>query len=1213
MNEYIEVINQIKPKNNQSFAIADVNDLRGGYIQVETISEMQAFLSTNKLKEGMLCYVKTVTDNVHIYQYYNGTWNQWGGQGGSGSGGMSLKVVAKLSDLNNPDLKITGQIVFVTEVNSIRYYNGSIWESFSKIYIQSTAPEDKGGIWIDTSEEKEYLDSNSVIQNLLQVIAILQEEVKRLHWAFDSQMDFGNFTNNKYYEYDNSTPVEPTYGTSESSDTAEESTALLTDTVNDVEPTDDKNLLPNGRHLCIKSGTYSEMLTNKADFLPKELLWCYDTKTLWIKDPNTLNLIQIGSSTTAPDETMEQILTEVIGTGSSAKTKITGIEFADMTDKTLTYLVQVKDGKLDVHDYRLDTNSLAGNAQTISSGTYYAKPYFPILADYTGNTDSPMIYINMVYCGADGDSKSYNPCSHNFVELCNLSNKDLNLKGLYLHYTERNTSNWVSLPLVGVIKAKGTFLIRGAQCSVENINTTYIKVSTYDIIWDKESTYNNTQLEISTESETHSIWDSNNTIKFANNCSFYLSGEPSTDYYKTNVLNLSAPWNTLGTVKWYVDLVGIGSYNSISMPSEGSAQSHTGQNSLLMRYYNMDFVSQAIKASALRSNSTDWTYINLANINPKLSIDNYRPRSSSENKDIFFDKHLLQEGAPNIVTCSFGHNAHTTRCFNWVSVGYYDEYIWFTTTSGDYSDINNKFESFKLGDGRSANGKNWDNTIYNRIRSITTDGTAFTVHKFIKDFTEPTAGTTITYYYKVGRDGFWSSEKSFTLRNRSDVIANGFNYVQVTDQQGFTGEEYESWRLSAEYINQDKATNKYDFCINTGDATQNGNRINEWIDYFNAGVSIFDNTEQMYTVGNNDLCPLDVYTLGVGDDLSKTSPINVQYFFTFEHPYEIPLSKTGVYVPCVYSFVYGNTYFLSMNSEITDAARTNLFGDITGVNVYSNLQSWCTNDLASHSGDTNIAWKIAFCHEGPFSIITQNTLMSYAVKTGDTYTKNSSITRGGSHLNTVGNYWFSQFLQDNNFKLCMGGHKHTYANSRLIREDSSKTMEPIVYDSTYIPDTGSGATYPSWYTALGDREKLCVQLSNNATQNYVKYVMCQATGYKLVSNKELPAINIPWLLEYYPAAQVEDSTTNTAVSTVLAAQKFSHYIIWNVGTGTEVELTSGSTTSRARIKGLAYKLVLTATPTTAWAYKYNTPILLGALSKSGGNGSTHPTNNIIIE
>jgi hypothetical protein len=70
---------------------------------------------------------------------------------------------------------------------------------------------------------------------------------------------------------------------------------------------------------------------------------------------------------------MEQILTEVIGVGSAAKTKIVGIEFADMTNKENTYLVRVKDGKLDVHDYRLDQNNLAGNAQTLGTGIYYIK------------------------------------------------------------------------------------------------------------------------------------------------------------------------------------------------------------------------------------------------------------------------------------------------------------------------------------------------------------------------------------------------------------------------------------------------------------------------------------------------------------------------------------------------------------------------------------------------------------------------------------------------------------------------------------------------------------------------------------------------------------------------------------------------------------------------------------------------------------------------
>jgi len=33
--------------------------------------------------------------------------------------------------------------------------------------------------------------------------------------------------------------------------------------------------------------------------------------------------------------------------------------------------------------------------------------------------------------------------------------------------------------------------------------------------------------------------------------------------------------------------------------------------------------------------------------------------------------------------------------------------------------------------------------------------------------------------------------------------------------------------------------------------------------------------------------------------------------------------------------------------------------------------------------------------------------------------------------------------------------------------------------------------------------------------------MCQATGYKLISNKELPARDIPWLKNYYPISATD--------------------------------------------------------------------------------------------
>ena len=98
----------------------------------------------------------------------------------------------------------------------------------------------------------------------------------------------------------------------------------------------------------------------------------------------------------------------------------------------------------------------------------------------------------------------------------------------------------------------------------------------------------------------------------------------------------------------------------------------------------MDFISQAVKATTARKNSVDWTYVDLNVDNPKLDKQMYVPKASYESKECFYNKTKLTDGAPNIITCSFGQNAHTTRTFNWVSKGYYDEYIWFANEDGEY-------------------------------------------------------------------------------------------------------------------------------------------------------------------------------------------------------------------------------------------------------------------------------------------------------------------------------------------------------------------------------------------------------------------------------------------------------------------------------------------------------------------------------------------------
>jgi hypothetical protein len=112
--------------------------------------------------------------------------------------------------------------------------------------------------------------------------------------------------------------------------------------------------------------------------------------------------------------------------------------------------------------------------------------------------------------------------------------------------------------------------------------------------------------------------------------------------------------------------------------------------------------------------------------------------------------------------------------------------------------------------------------------------------------------------------------------------------------------------------------------INTGDMTQNGTRVNEWLDYYNAGKCLFDHIEQMNVTGNNDLCGTNPAVLGTGDDIGKSN----SFFFHVCYCYEVderdgflPIitSDSGIdrYVTSTYYFDTEDYRFLMCNSEFT--------------------------------------------------------------------------------------------------------------------------------------------------------------------------------------------------------------------------------------------------------------------------------------------------------
>lgn len=933
-------------------------------------------------------------------------------------------------------------------------------------------------------------------------------------------------------------------------------------------PSYDEGKTPNVKHLVIKSAdTEQEIKDNLINLLNGELIWCEANNGLYIKSKNKLVKINGGNTGDDSDEDIDDIMSGI----TFIEDGVSSIDF--ISSKGSKYTMKVNDkGNLMVYSANLDVTE--NSEPTKSSGG----------TEQVGYVYLEKLYINAVYCGGlTSDEHSFNPCSHNFVELSNLTGKDINLKGLTLKYCDYGT-DWVSLPLWGVIKNGSTFLIRGAQCSVINSNRTVINVDDYDMEWYVKNNDGSESL-----------------IKFNDEkAKFYLT------YDTDKPLTVANPYDvTGGKVQLqygYIDLVGLGSTDG----SEKSAYNNIGTTSklssyLYKKYFSMDNVSQANKAIDKRNNANDWYYVDLTRNDIIPSVFENTPKASKYKKNLFYDKTKMKDGKPTIVTISFGIQATdsgsgATRCFNWVTKGYFDEYVW-CRKEGETS-WGEAHESYK-------NSNDDYYKYYNRITTELSDGEVVTTHKYILKGLEATIASGTTYEYICGQknsDGTPNIDKcsevrTFKVHSTQYIIDNGYRFIQTSDQQGFNWDEYQVWKYSAQAIYDEYVAGTGitpNFIINTGDMTQNGNRINEWLDYFE-GHRPLNNFEEMATIGNNDLCPKKLYQLGNGGDASKMNFANMNLFFTFEmNPENMSVFTVNYngrdtdlgYIPSIYSFIYGDTHFLCVNSEISDTTEKEVFGlvqpdGIIKPLVYDEVAKWCEKDYELFSGDCT--WHIAYCHEMPFTIITNGLINQFCVANGKgEITENGDIERGGSRINTnIDNerkYWFSKFCQDKGFRLVMGGHKHTQTVSWPIKENinpvmKNVTMKPIIevtlddltnnFNTDYLVEVKdnsdvNGQKFPStWFNVSDGIKETTV---DKVKSDYIKkihlctfdlvekvtapiYSMSQATGYKQTSNKELPSAYIPWLRYYYPCS-------NNGTDTANGKQKHPFFSVYDVNKDT---------------------------------------------------------------
>lgn len=502
---------------------------------------------------------------------------------------------------------------------------------------------------------------------------------------------------------------------------------------------------------------------------------------------------------------------------------------------------------------------------------------------------------------------------------------------------------------------------------------------------------------------------------------------------------------------------------------------------------------------------------------------------------------------------------HASRCFNWVSVGYYEEYIEYKKiTDSSWTRV------YSITANNSANSIAINKFIdhYQRLRWCSAGGQWVTTHKVILS----NVLTPGNYQYRIGRDNdiaYTSGIRTFTVRASSDVTS--FKFIQTTDQQAFNWQEYQAWKRAADMIKSTESG--YDFFVNTGDMTQSGNRENEWLDYWDAEESLHDK-EVMFTIGNNDLCGYDTSKLTDGEDFrSKFNHINVLRYFTFELDPDLDYTYTwnGNDYPfySLYSFNYGQYHFICLNSEIAEASSKTYVdgnndqnsGDPTMASIANaKMEDWLLTDLQKWSGQQNptgCSKCFVYMHEMPFTMVTFGFM-------------NGKSGRVGSHLNILNNnglYRFSRLFKKYGIKVVFGGHKHTYTLSKPIYdapENYINENHTVNGDIDLMGEVDNNLSRKPVIQVTNVDQIPAITDAKDNFNNFARYeivdtitaptyIMCQATGYKLVSNKEQPSgpdYTIPWLLSYFKAI------TNASSPTENVKQHKPMYIVYDVNDST---------------------------------------------------------------
>ncbi len=247
---------------------------------------------------------------------------------------------------------------------------------------------------------------------------------------------------------------------------------------------------------------------------------------------------------------------------------------------------------------------------------------------------------------------------------------------------------------------------------------------------------------------------------------------------------------------------------------------------------------------------------------------------------------------------------------------------------------------------------------------------------YLFNYTFPNVTPNSTIYYKLYNSDtkVWDAQR--TYKTAPDPDLEKYTFLALGDSRS----DMLTWSQIAAKANSKNS----DFALFTGDVVNSGAVNSDWNEWYNNGTQYIQNNIIYHCLGNHD-------------NIDPTKYLN-----NFEMP---QANGSKLY----YSFTYGNSVFICLNSENPATAQYN----------------WLINTLQANQSKR---WKVVFFHSPFFSIGPH-----------------------GKEMNNYLNTWWKAF-DDYGVDIIFNGHDHMYERTKPINRNIS-TSAPV---ATYGSNPGQG-------------------------------------------------------------------------------------------------------------------------------------------------------------